>query len=67
MIKPEEVLNCETGNGTKYSIKKWTCPICNEQKSTLFIDGEWCHGDLQAAYFYNEEHAEGCSTCILAL
>jgi len=67
MIEPDELRNCETDNGTKYTIEKWTCPICGEQKSTLIIDDEWCHGDSQAAHFYNGEHKEGCSACILAL
>lgn len=54
-----------TQHGTKYSIEEWICPICEEEKSTLYIDGEWCHGDSMCSYFSNVKSMHGCAQCIL--
>lgn len=66
MIEIEERIQRSTDEGTIYIIEKWTCPICNEKKSTLFIDNEWCHGDSRSAHFFKGESKEGCSKCIFA-
>ena len=66
MIEPHEVRHNETEAGTKYQIEKWTCPECNQEKSTLIIDGEWCHGDSQGATFGPKlgQKWEGCVECL---
>lgn len=62
-----EIRNNETRAGTKYQIEKWTCPHCHEQKSTLLIDDQWCHGDVLAASFYNGESCSGCVKCTMEI
>lgn len=49
MIEPTEKQQRETRQGTPYEIWKWVCPQCNKERSTLYLDGEWCHGDGQVA------------------
>lgn len=49
MIEPIDKQQMETRQGTPYEIWKWVCPQCKKPRSTLYIDGEWCHGDGQVA------------------
>ncbi len=60
-----ETRDIETQKGTEYQIEKWKCQLCGEDKSTLSIDGEWCHGDSQAAHFHRGKYVQGCSKCII--
>ena len=53
----------ETGNGTKYSIAKWTCPSCGKANSTMYLDGEWCHGDSLTTSIVEGEATTGCGSC----
>ena len=57
----------KTDVGTDYEIEKWICPICIEEKSTLIIDDEVCHGDAKAATNRSGEHVEGCIDCIMSI
>ena len=56
-----------TDRGTQYSIEKWVCPICNQEKSTLVIDGEWCHGDSEGSSHSMGKSIEVCAKCILKI
>jgi len=67
VIEPFTIQSCETRKGTKYTVNEWKCPICNKEKSTLFIDDEWCHGDSEASYHFGSEHKKGCIDCIIAV
>lgn len=49
MIEPTSKREMETRHGTPYEIWEWVCPQCQKKRSTLYIDGEWCHGDVQVA------------------
>ncbi len=60
-----EIRNYETRKGTAYTVERWLCPICNKEKSTLYIDGEWCHGDSRASHHHNGQNDYGCADCIL--
>jgi hypothetical protein len=56
----------ETRRGTQYEVCEWTCPKCRKPRSTLYIDGEWCHGESYHIAFGqgpNGEPAEQCGTC----
>lgn len=66
MIEPTEVRNDQTQAGTAYTIEKWTCPVCKGQKSSLYIDGEWCHGDSQSLSITGGKGVtfEGCFDCL---
>lgn len=64
ILRSVETWNNETDLGTKYQVIKWTCPHCHEQKSMLTIDDQWCHGDIEAAYFYNGKSFAGCAKCM---
>jgi len=55
----------ETWKGTKYEVSEWTCPICKENKSTLYIDSEICHGDGWGWSRVNGVEREGCTACLL--
>ena len=60
---PELVYDRETGKGTKYSIAKWTCPTCRKANSTLYLDGEWCHGDSLSIKYEEGERLVRCGSC----
>ncbi len=66
MIEPDEIIHHETNRGTPYQIVRWTCPECKQSKSHIEIDGEWCHGDSEAASFGAGGNWEGCLTCAVA-
>lgn len=53
----------ETRRGTQYEVLKWTCPSCDTKRSTLYIDGEWCHGDSYHIAFVNGGRSECCGVC----
>ncbi len=61
MIKIIEKRKMETRHGTPYEVWEWICPECNEIRSTLYIDGEWCHGDGKVAS--NPNWKERCVKC----
>jgi hypothetical protein len=42
---PHEKQARTTRRGTAYEVVKWTCQKCGKERSTLYIDDEWCHGD----------------------
>ena len=59
----ELVYERETGKGTKYTIAKWTCPNCGKANSTMYMDGEWCHGDSLSTRMVEGEITTGCGSC----
>ena len=66
IVNPEETRQCETRAGTRYEIAQWTCPMCSQPRSTLYIDDEWCHGESYHIAFGkgpNGDPAEQCGTC----
>ena len=65
MIKEISTTVNHTDKETEYLIEKWVCSLCEQEKSTCYIDGEWCHGDSQSAHFDSTGRVDGCSTCIL--
>jgi hypothetical protein len=67
MIKTLDSREHETGQGTKYTIEDWRCSVCEEVKQTLYIDGEACFGDTQAAksHFGGTPGMSACADCIL--
>lgn len=73
MIDPHTTRQSETAHGTPYEIWKWTCPKCSQERSTLYIDDEWCHGDTQCTTFGPEKTKDGkwvthsaCGHCVRA-
>ena len=65
ILHPDLTHMRETRRGTQYEIAEWTCPKCNKPRSTLYIDGEWCHGESYHMAFGKgqSEPAEQCGTC----
>lgn len=61
----KETRNIQTLKGTKYQVEKWSCQLCGQDKSTLYIDEEWCHGDTKAANFCRGKYLQGCGPCIM--
>lgn len=43
---PYETHKRTTREGTPYEVVKWACQKCGKVRSTLYIDDEWCHGDI---------------------
>lgn len=62
---PELVYERETDKGTKYSIAKWTCPNCGKANSTMYLDGEWCHGDNLGVRYVEGLRTVTCGSCWL--
>lgn len=62
-MEPHDKRLLETRSGTKYEVWKWTCPACKQERSTLYIDGEWCHGHGQTASSNKNGWYERCDEC----
>jgi hypothetical protein len=63
VFDPDETWRRQTGAGTKYEVAKWTCPKCRQQRSTLYIDDEWCHGESFGISYVDGVRSERCGTC----
>ena len=66
ILHPDLTHMRETRRGTLYEICEWTCPKCAKPRSTLYIDGEWCHGESYHIAFgkgRGGDPAEQCGTC----
>ena len=66
ILHPDLTHMRETRRGTQYEICEWTCPKCAKPRSTIYIDGEWCHGESYHIAFgkgRGGDPAEQCGTC----
>lgn len=66
LLHPDLTRMLETRRGTQYEVLEWTCPRCRQRRSTLYIDGELCHGESYHIAFGkgpNGAPDEKCGTC----